>query len=568
MNALHRSLQILATFCAYLFALAAARTRARLGAWVGRPATTTEEARCLRRAFERLGGTFVKFGQILAMRPDLLRPTYIDELSRLLDQLPGFPAAVAREIVERELGGPLDRYFAEFADEPVAAASFAQVHRARLHDGTAVAVKIQRPELQRLVAIDLRFVCVLSRVVDLSGILFRIKTRSLAEDFAHWTREELDFTIEATHAERLRQGLGDDPCVCVPRIHWDCTTPRVLTLDFMEGVWISEILAALDAGDEASLERWRAAGIDLPTVAEHLFQSSLSQVFELDLFHADPHAGNLAVLPGNRVGYVDFGIVGQMGSEMRTVELSMLSLLGTGDVDAFFRAFLRLGNPPPEDTDLNALSREVKHNVRVWQNAGYNPRASLRERSAATMIMRNLNAARDFGLSFEEVTARYYRVLTVTELMILRLDPDFDLRGQIRTFVTRLQIRELQERLTPAQTLGTVLQTQLALTALPKTWLEGTQTLRDDRRTLFAAVSRTQNAVSAFLRGISRLALLAAVAVPIARYTLPELFRGGLPFDWKWLPVLLLAAVPLISWFARRLHITSVRNHSVVERSS
>jgi ubiquinone biosynthesis protein len=563
---LRRSLQILFVFTGYLLSLWAARVRARIGGWTGRPESPREEARCLRLALERLGVTFVKFGQILAMRPDLLRPAYVEELSLLLDHMPGFDPSAARAIVEAELGGPLEGFFAAWEEKPFAAASFAQVHRARLPTGERVAVKVQRPGLRRTVETDLRFVRFLSALVDFSGIMFRIRVRPLAEDFARWTREELDFTVEATHAERLRRGLEEDPRVCIPRVYWETTTPRVLTLELLEGVWISRILQALDEGDRAALEAWQQDGLDLPLVAEHLFHSSFNQVFEQELFHADPHAGNLVVLPGNRIGYVDFGIVGQMGRDMRSVELSMLSLLGTGDVDAFFRAFLRLGNPPPEDTDLAAFEREVKRNVREWQNAAYNPRTTLRERSAATMIMRNLSAARDYGLSFEEVTTRYYRVLTVAELMILRLDPGFDFRRHIRAFIARLQMRELLEELTPERTVRAWLQAQLLIGSLPRAWLEGAQGFRDDRRTLLAAVSRTKTALAGFFRTLSAATLLGAVALPLFRYLLPELYRRQVPADWGWVTLLLLLAVPITAWTARRLRITSVRRHRLVER--
>ncbi|MDQ2732910.1 MAG: AarF/UbiB family protein, partial [Armatimonadota bacterium] len=487
-----RYVQVLGAFVRYIFVVTGIRLRHRVSCWLGHPTPESLEPQYIRRVLQDLGATFVKFGQILAMRPDLLPPVYIDELSGLLDSAPTFDSSLAVAIIEEELGHSLCDLFPYFEMAPLAAASFGQVHKAQLKTGEWVAVKVQRPGLKPLIDADLRLVRLITTVVDLSGVMYRVRLKSLVDDFESWTYEEIDYTQEASYAERLCRECAGEPTVCIPQVYWDYTTSKVLTAELMQGVWVSEILQAIEARDEGTLTRWQEEGMDLKVVAHNIFQNSMEQVYERSLFHADPHAGNLLVLSDNRIGYVDFGIVGQMGKEMRAIELSLLNCLGTGDLDRFFRSFLQLGDPPSEDIDLADLEKRIKHNVRQWQNATYNPHASLKTRSASQMVMLNLGTAREFGLSFQEVTVRYYRVLTVAEMMILRLDPTFNLVHAIRAFVTRLRLRALFNDLSPQVSLENWLQTQYFLRNMPQTASDMVRNFSDDRRTVLAAVSRTR----------------------------------------------------------------------------
>jgi len=213
----------------------------------------------LREMIEQLGGTFVKFGQLLAMRPDIVSPPYIIELSRLLDHVPSFDGQVAAQIVQAELHKPLSELFAEFTIKPIAAASFAQVHRARLKSGELVAVKVQRPRLEQMVSVDLAYLGTIAKVIDSIGLMKRIELRAFADDFIRWTREELDFESEGTYIERMRQSKVKIKTEYIPKVYWEYSSRRVLTTEYLEGIWVSDLLHALETKDEKRLHEFKIA---------------------------------------------------------------------------------------------------------------------------------------------------------------------------------------------------------------------------------------------------------------------------------------------------------------------
>lgn len=527
--------------------------------------------RLVREEFERLGGLFVKFGQIMAMRVDLFPPAFATELSLLLDKAPEFDVRLAEAIIESELGQPVEALFERFEREPLAAASFAQVHKARLKTGERVVVKIQRPGIRAQVAVDVRLLRVIATLVDWSTLLGRLRLRTVIDDFVDWTLEELDYLTEATHSERLRES-NTGKTATFPAIHWDFCTSRIITMELVEGVWVSEILAAIERDDQAKLDRFTADGIDLEIVARNLFHSLLAQAFEAELFHADPHAGNLCVQPDNIIAFIDLGIIGQLGDYFRETQLRLLEAIESGRLDRYARALMRLFAPPPVTTDVDEFQEQVKRNARRWLNNHYNPRAELREKSTAYLITTNMSLARQHGLVASQMAVRYYRALLVAELIVLRLAPGFDVRVELRTFFVRLGMRTSLDRLRP----GPLVLQRLTLRHLLSQIPENTVNLFDlaDReiKTLRTDVSNVRLAFSRLFWLASIAALLCALVFllahilplqTISRFALLERLRsfGTTPFEVG----ALVAGALLSAWLARFLSVHSVNNGNYVQ---
>ena len=308
----------------------------------------------IRQALERLGLTYVKLGQFLAMRYDVLPREVCQELSRLFDRVPGMPYDQARAIIEEELGGPLKDFYAYFPPEPIAAASVGQVHDARLRSGQRVAVKVQRGGLRPIFLADIRNLRRLASLIDSLGISGYLSVRGMVDEFAGWTLRELDFRVEASTADRQR--LSAEWFLLIPKVHWRLTTSRVLTMEFVEGISSAEAGELMAAGGE-SLVRTRAAGFDLKLVLHRLARACLKQVFETGFFHADLHPGNLFICDNQRVAFLDFGIFGSLTEAERAVVTGQIVNLALGNISESFR-YYALQLIPTEETDWDAVREQ------------------------------------------------------------------------------------------------------------------------------------------------------------------------------------------------------------------
>jgi predicted unusual protein kinase regulating ubiquinone biosynthesis (AarF/ABC1/UbiB family) len=521
--------------------------------------------KALREILEELGGAFIKLGQLLAMRPDVVTQDYVAELSTLLDAAPPYPGEIAVLTVERELGKPLQEIFQFFEIKPIAAASFAQVHRATLLSGDSVVVKVQRPNLRRLAYADISLVLFFSRFIDFLGVLKRVRLQTLAEEFQEWTQEELDLRIEATYAQRIRDASANTPISYIPKIYWDYTTESVLTMEYLDGIWVSHLLAEIDRnGWEQAVEFYARLDIDLETVASNILDSELRQVFEYRLFHADPHAGNLVVLKDNVIGFVDFGITGRLDNEFRETQLLIYDALRKGDNTQYVVGIYRMMKPPPENVDLDAFERQLKKNAREWENLLHNPHATLQERSSSWLFMRNLNLTREYGLEISQLALRYYRAISVIELIILRLAPSFDVIQAISNYLGELQVREIARHVRMESRMEQVMANQrllyLSLSELQLRLKSSDRLDRIPRR----AVSKWKLALASLFRVIAILAAIGIVAVPLGSIWSHRLelwlTRAGF---WTTI-ITLFATYVLCTWVARRLYIGSTRHRPIV----
>lgn len=267
----------------------------------------------VRLAIEELGPTFVKLGQILAGRADLFGPDWIAEFEKLHSRVPALPLDQLRPQLREDLGGEPEDVFARFDTEPLAAASIAQVHRAQLKDGTEVVVKIRRPGISDTIAADLRLLGRLAAVAEAElPSLKPYRPQQLVRELARSLQRELDLASECRSAERIAAHMAGLSWIVVPRVHWDFTKERINVQDFVDGIPGHE-LARLDA-----------AGLDRRLLAQRGAQAVLKQIIEDGLFHADPHPGNVFYLPGNRIAFIDFGMVGRLSVRRREELLQLL----------------------------------------------------------------------------------------------------------------------------------------------------------------------------------------------------------------------------------------------------
>ncbi len=268
----------------------------------------------VRLAMEELGPTFVKLGQILAGRADLLGPEWIAEFEKLHSHVPAVPLELLRPQLTEDLGGALETVFAHFAQQPLAAASIAQVHRAQLHDGTQVIVKIRRPGIREVIEVDLRLLERLAALAEAElPALKPYHPQQMVREFSKSLARELDLASECRHAERIAANMAALPYILIPRVHWAYTGERVNVQDFVDGV----------PGDQ--LQRLTAeAGFDRSLLAQHGARAVLKMIVEDGIFHADPHPGNVFYLPGNVVAFIDFGMVGRLSERRRDELLSLL----------------------------------------------------------------------------------------------------------------------------------------------------------------------------------------------------------------------------------------------------
>jgi predicted unusual protein kinase regulating ubiquinone biosynthesis (AarF/ABC1/UbiB family) len=301
----------------------------------------------LRTAALEMGGVLIKVGQFLSSRVDLLPPEYIEELALLQDEVPGVPFPHIKDVIEGELGEPLPILFGAFDTEPVAAASLGQVHRASLHTGERVAVKVQRPRIAEIVEADLGNLRYIVNWLDrFAAVRRRADLQLIFRQFEETLRRELDYVKEGHHAERFAVSFWSRSDIAIPRVYWSHTATRVLTLQYMTGTKVT---------DFSSLE---ARAISRAAVAEILMGAYLKQIMEDGFFHADPHPGNILVRPGPVVVLLDFGMVGEITPQMRENIRRLFLAVVRRDFDDVVDALGRLGFFK-RNADVRALKRAV-----------------------------------------------------------------------------------------------------------------------------------------------------------------------------------------------------------------
>jgi ubiquinone biosynthesis protein len=382
----------------------------------------------VRLALQELGPTFIKLGQIISTRADLVPPEYQRELAQLQDDDPQVPADVIREILERELRRSLDEAFASFESEPLASASIGQAHAATLHDGAEVVVKIRRPgaveEVQADLEIIQNFAAHASRHWKAAR---RIDLVGLVNEFVQALREELDYLHEARNAERFATNFAGDEDVQIPTVFWEFTTSRVITLQRIRGLKVSDV-AALDA-----------AGIDRPALAQRATRVTAKMVFEDGFFHADPHPGNFFIEAEGRIGIIDFGRVGIIDPALRGQLEVLLIALVRRDPDRLAGALIGLG-ASSEAADRSQLTSDLSPLMAELSGKG------LGEISLGKALGELMEIARRNSLTVPSHLMLLLSVFGMEEGLAVGLDPGFHFAQALTPYVRHL----LLGRLSPA----------------------------------------------------------------------------------------------------------------------
>ena len=387
----------------------------------------------VRETFEELGLTFLKFGQVLAMRRDLLPDAYITELELLHDQLPAMGIEAVRATVEAELGAPLTELFASFDETPIAAATIAQVHEATMKNGRHVAVKVQRPDLEAMISTD---IMALTYLVALGERLFpRLRALDLpvvVHEFANSLNRETDFSHEARSIVLFRTALADIPDLWIPNVVTECSSGAVLTLEFSAGERV-DLYAKLHP--EA-----------MPRLINTLVRLMLQTIFEEGLFHADPHPGNVFVLPDGRLSLLDFGMTGELDEPLRESLTLLLEAVVKGDARAATEAYLEMA-PTSEKANRATLLVDIKAVLYEIH------RSDLADVSIGDAFDSLLRAGSRNGVHNPGEFFLLTRAFVILESMIRLLDPHHNYMESFRDEISRLtaqhfSVERIKERTT------------------------------------------------------------------------------------------------------------------------
>ncbi len=387
-----------------------------------------KKAQRLRMVLEDLGPTFIKLGQLLSARADLLAVEYIRELEKLQDNVPPFSFQKVQEIIPMELGHPIEEIFAGFDPEPLAAASIGQVHRAVLKSGREVAVKIRRPEIDKVLTTDIEILHDLARLADRHAPLRDIYSfRDLVEEFEQIVTEELDFTREGRHAETFQKNFRDDPNIYIPTVFWEYTTHKVLTMEYVEGVKLTE------PDDLARL------GVDRRKIARLLADALLRQILIDGFFHADPHPGNLAALPGDRLMFMDFGIVGRLDENLKEKIGDLVLGLVNRSTHQVARAIREMGVLPP-NVDRNAFYYDVDKMREKYYDVPF------RELRLADPVNDVIDIAFRHRIRIPTQITMLAKALVTAEGVSRQLDPELSIAEIAKPLSRRLLARRLSLR--------------------------------------------------------------------------------------------------------------------------
>lgn len=417
----------------------------------------------IRKLFEDLGGTFIKLGQLLSLRPDMIPYEYCEELSKLQDQVPPFQSKDAVKIIEDELGKPLKELFLHFEEEPMASASIGQVYEAATKDGIKVAVKVQRPGIRKDIEADLDILNHLASLMKKHMDLSIIDPEEIVREFRRYTENELDYTQEATNAEVFYNNFKDQKDVKIPKVFRDLTTDKVLTLEFINGVKIID------------LKKTRQKSVNRNEIATKIVHSVLKQVFEDGFFHADPHPGNIMLLNKERLAFIDFGIVGNFNSNLKRRATDLFVSMMNGDVEATTNAMLNLGVIPYE---ANASSLE--NDLREYLGKYYN--SSLDSINMPKLFYEVINIAKKNGMKIPTDLVLLGKTIVTVQGLALELNPKFNLVKEAKPFIKEM----IKKKTSPENIFKKLKQTTLELTnfvvELPKQTSELLRNVRDADR--------------------------------------------------------------------------------------
>jgi ubiquinone biosynthesis protein len=469
--------------------------------------------RRLRLALEELGPTFIKIGQVLSTRSDLLPPDWLDELRSLQDDVAPLDWEIIEEIIVEQLGAPVEEIFVAFDPLPLASASIAQVHSAILANSDEVVIKVQRPGIDTTINLDLDILYDLARLAqERTSIGARYEVAELAEEFGNSLQAELDFRREGRNAERFRQNFAKERFLYVPKVYWEYSTNRVLVLERIRGIKIDDI-----AGIEA-------AGYDRPRLANSAARFVLKEVLEDGFFHADPHPGNIMVLQNEVIGVVDFGTMGRLDSSDRINLARLFIVLVQMDAEGIVQQLMRMGIADYQ-VDRLSLQRDLKRLLMRYHGQ------PLYEISAQEVLDGLEPIIYEYKLRIPSDYWLLIKTIVVMQGVGLGLDPDFDIFEASQPFLQHL-FRQLWH---PSRLGQTILRAGTDwgefMAAFPRQTtriLDQLERGNFETRILLPELEETVNRVDRIANRLIYGVLVAAMTVALA------LMIPGLDLEWPW----------------------------------
>lgn len=468
-----------------------------------------ERAASLTDELESMGPTFVKLGQLLSTRVDLLPPAYVRALARLQDRVDPFPFEEVEQIVSDELGVRLSKAFQSFEREPVAAASLGQVHRAILRDGRAVAVKVQRPGIRAQVREDLEALEELAGFLDdHSDTAHRYRLAEVIDHFRRSLIRELDYRSEARNLETLATNLADMDSICVPKPVESYSTARVLTMELVKGRKVTALspLALME--------------LDRPRLAEDLFRAYLKQILVDGFFHADPHPGNVFVTDDHKIALLDLGMTATVSTRLREQLLRLL--LAVADAEADDAAEVLIGlSEPEEDADLEGFTHDVQDLVMRAEGQ------TASDVAVGAVVLELVRKAGEHHISPPSELAMLGKTLLNLDEVGRTLDPGFEPNAAIRRNASNLMERRMMESVSPASLLKAALETNELIQQMPRRLNRILEMLSENRLTLNVEAVDEVRLISGLEKIANRITLGLVIAALIVGAAMLVRVDGG-----------------------------------------
>lgn len=462
----------------------------------------------IRRALEDLGPTFIKLGQILATRVDIFPPQYIAEFEKLLDRAPPVPFEELLPQIEDDIGGGIDEFFLDVDRRPLAAASIAQVHKALLKDGTPVILKIRRPGLRKIIEADLRL---LQRIFDIaeseSAEIRRFHPRELLRQFNQSLRRELDLAAECRNAERVAANLADDPNIVIPKVYWQWTGERLNVQEYIQGI------------QGRDLDGIHSAGLDSKLLADRGTLAVIKMIMEDGFFHADPHPGNVFYLPGNRLAFIDFGMVGRLTEERREQVVNFLH--GMVNHAPTKVAEILVDWSDNMYTEENALSIEIEAFVDQYSSL------SLKDLSLTAMLSDLMAILRDHRLILPADLALLIKAYITLDGLGRYLNPDFNTLNFTAPYIREIMTERYRPEAIAKRSWRNLLNVADLLSSLPKDLRKFLRATRKGALQVEITVRHLEHHVHTMDGAISRLTMGMVTAALIIGSSIIMTVKGG-----------------------------------------
>lgn len=377
----------------------------------------------LRNSLQSLGPTFIKLGQIASSRRDIVPEKIAVELEKLQDDVQSFSFDQVREIIEKELESPLEDMYASFEETPLATASIGQVHVAELHSGDEVAVKIQRPDIERIIKTDLAILHDIARLLESRLEWARTyRIQQIIDEFSYSLLNELNYLLEGRNGERIASQFAEDPKVHVPKVFWDFTSEKVLTMEMIRGIKVNHY------------DELEEKGYNKKIIAKRITNAMFHQILEEGIFHGDPHPGNIYILPNNKIAFLDFGMVGYLNDDLKYYFASLVISLLNGDTDGIIETFREWGLLE-NVSELDRLRRDI--DSLQWKYYD----VSLQKISVGKVMLEIFSIAYKHRIKIPTDIAILAKVVLTLESILENLDPDLSIMKAIEPYGEKLMMK-------------------------------------------------------------------------------------------------------------------------------